>query len=76
MQNNEEEEAFFNEYQRQKDNKQAQKAEVLRSMPESQRECNKCHKKTVNPQGLAIRRHDEPEVTNYICLCGHKWKER
>ncbi len=74
---NQEEENFFNEIQKQKQEIENLKMERLRSMPESQFECNKCHKRQVNYDSKAIRRHDEPGVVGFTCtLCKATWKQR
>lgn len=76
MNNNQEEDDFFNHIEQQKEAIRLQKEIELKKIPSSQYICKKCNQKTVNYHLMSIRRHDEPGVTKFECYCGNSWKVR
>ncbi len=76
MHNSQDEDAFFNEFENEREKIRLQKAEERKNIPKSQFICRKCGQKDVNYHIKSIRRHDEPPVLFFTCSCKHEWSSR
>ncbi len=76
MNNSQDEDNFFNEFENQKEKIRLQKAEEIKGIPPSQFICRKCGQKDVNYHLKSIRRNDEPPVLFFSCSCKNTWSSR